>query len=754
MGDGVEEEFQKVILEPDQFNGLIGNFIGNAVSEKFGGGAAGNLIGDLAGNFLGGGGGNSGGNDFGNLLDGFFGGGRDNNSGGGGRSSGGGNLDDILGGLLGGKSNKGDRYDSSYDNSGKSRKRDKVIGFLGDILSKKGNDNRGEMINILGIGGLISGLVSGGGGGGRGGTSGGPNTSVGGLRGGVVNLIGDLVGEAGHRFLGIDPSTGRMIGAIAGNVLFDLGGKDNKLSDIGKIVLDNIISGKYQRDVRPFVPPSPRRGGTAPSRHETEAALDFYTERDRCIQNKELFEDPHFPADDSSLFYSENPGKRIVWKRPNEIVKEPVLIDSGHSRFDVIQGSLGDCWLIAGAASLTLRDELFYRVVVPDQSFTESYAGIFHFTFWSAGKWVDVVIDDRLPVDANTGELVYIHSESNNEFWSALFEKAYAKLHGSYEALKGGTTSEIMTDCTGGISEFIDLTTPPKNCLQMIMKGFEMGSLFGCSIEADQYTYEAKMPNGLVKGHAYSITACKLVNGPNGQTCLLRIRNPWANEVEWKGAWSDNSSEWDYIDRSEREQMGIVFAHDGEFWMSYEDFMANFEKMEICNLGPDVMDEIAQMTGVKPHTQTWSANTHEASWVANQSAGGCRNYLRTFANNPQIRVQLSDSDPNDADDLVTVIFSLMQKHRRLLKKQGLDNLAIGFAVYDAGNMTGPLDQSFFAANKSYCRSPAFINLREMTARFRVPPGNYVIVPSTFEPNEEAEWMLRIFTNGFIESEEL
>jgi len=33
---------------------------------------------------------------------------------------------------------------------------------------------------------------------------------------------------------------------------------------------------------------------------------------------------------------------------------------------------------MAAAANLTLRDELFYRVVPPDQSFTENYAG---FTF-------------------------------------------------------------------------------------------------------------------------------------------------------------------------------------------------------------------------------------------------------------------------------------------------------------------------------------------------------------------------------------
>lgn len=55
-----------------------------------------------------------------------------------------------------------------------------------------------------------------------------------------------------------------------------------------------------------------------------------------------------------------------------------MLISEGQTRFDVIQGELGDCWLMAAAASLTLRDELFYRVVPPDQSFTENYAGQLH----------------------------------------------------------------------------------------------------------------------------------------------------------------------------------------------------------------------------------------------------------------------------------------------------------------------------------------------------------------------------------------
>jgi calpain, invertebrate len=469
-----------------------------------------------------------------------------------------------------------------------------------------------------------------------------------------------------------------------------------------------------------------------------------------------LFEDPEFPATDSSLFFKERLPIKIEWKRPREFCPNPEFITGGASRFDVRQGQLGDCWLLASIASLSMHQELFSRVVSSDQTFSSGdYCGMFRFNFWSFGEWKEVVVDDRLPT--SKGQLIFMHSAEQNEFWSALLEKAYAKLMGSYEALKGGTQSEAMEDFTGGITENFDLKQDaPQNLFDIMCRAQTRSSLMGCSIDADPRQLEARLPNGLIMGHAYSITDVKAVDikvpGKQGKIQLIRIRNPWGNEEEWKGAWGDKSNEWSLISEAERERLGLSFSDDGEFWMSFQDFVKNFEKLEICHLGPQSMEGNV-MEGTQK--RRWEMCLENGAWKRRLNAGGCRNYIDTFWTNPQFRVQVVDPDENDDDNKGTVIIGLMQMNMRRKMKEGAELNTIGYTIYRLEDPNcGPLDIKFFKYNASVAKSPAFINTREVCGRHKLAPGIYCIVPSTFEPDQEAEFLLRIFSEKPNESGEL
>uniref|UniRef100_A0A1A9WAE2 Calpain catalytic domain-containing protein n=1 Tax=Glossina brevipalpis TaxID=37001 RepID=A0A1A9WAE2_9MUSC len=473
---------------------------------------------------------------------------------------------------------------------------------------------------------------------------------------------------------------------------------------------------------------------------------DFETIRSQCLASGSLFEDPLFPASNESLMFSRRPDRYVEWLRPHEISDDPQFFVEGFSRFDVQQGELGDCWLLAATANLTQDSNLFFRVVPPDQSFEENYAGIFHFCFWQYGKWVDVVIDDRLPT--SRGELLYMNSAEKNEFWSALLEKAYAKLHGSYEALKGGSTCEAMEDFTGGVTEWYDLKEAPSNLFSILAKAVERNSMMGCSLEPDPNVLEAETPEGLIRGHAYSITKVCMIDivTPNrtGKIPMIRLRNPWGNEAEWNGPWSDGSPEWRYIPENQKYEIGLNFDRDGEFWMSFQDFLNHFDRVEICNLCPDSLTE-DQQNACK---RKWETSMFEGEWTAGVTAGGCRNFLETFWHNPQYVITLEDPDEEDDDGKCTIIVALMQKNRRSKRNLGMECLTIGFAIYhltDRDMQTRPQGINFFKYHASVARSPHFINTREVTARFKLPPGHYLIVPSTFDPNEEGEFIIRVFS---------
>ncbi|CAL8072205.1 unnamed protein product [Orchesella dallaii] len=585
--------------------------------------------------------------------------------------------------------------------------------------------------------------------------------------------------------------------------------------------------------------------------------------RRKYMEAKQLFEDPLFPPNDNSLGLGRQFTGRVQWKRPTELTESPRLFVEKASSKDVTQGRLGNCWLVAACAALTTVKEL-WKTVVPDYKLQEwdptrpeQYAGIFHFRFWRTGKWVDVVIDDLLPVDAE-GQLIFCHSTTQNEFWSALLEKAYAKLCGSYGALDGGNLCDALIDFTSGIGEMINLREgytsleSKEKLRKQMLRRHDEHALMCCAISTnDSSLFETRTRTGLVIGHAYGITSVKEINvGTAGlmsifksgeKITLLRLRNPWGSK-EWTGAFSDgvnqgasgggdtnntqlhsastsrvgadesededdegsdipnsklrafdNSSislgsgpstsgrshapaaasniatnispsyknvkkyrnefaytqeqllnmnsrspEWVKIPKSEKEKLGLTFEDDGEFWIPYEDFAAEFTDLSVCQL---------VNTSIFSFRKTWSENNLFGQWTNPHRAGGCPNH-DTFLRNPQYYFDV----PKEGLELM---IQIIQTDRRGVSENNdsarrAEYNSIGFHVMKVeDNREHRLHKmQKKAVTSDYCKT------RSMFFQGNLDEGRYVVVPTTFEPGIATEFLMRVYSDAAIAVKEL
>uniref|UniRef100_A0A914QPZ2 Calpain catalytic domain-containing protein n=1 Tax=Panagrolaimus davidi TaxID=227884 RepID=A0A914QPZ2_9BILA len=190
---------------------------------------------------------------------------------------------------------------------------------------------------------------------------------------------------------------------------------------------------------------------------------------------------------------------------------------------------------------------------------------------------------------------------------------------------------------------------------------------------------------------------------------------------------------------------------DGEFWMSFDDFKTNFEILEICHVDPTVMEECHSGSH-----NSWSVKTFHGAWCSGKTAGGPpKKSLKTFSKNPQYLIKLM-GDANDEEH--TLIIGILQKYRRELTHEGVETLSIKFAIYKLGNNDEvvddqKMDKIFFAKTKPVFESDLiyYESFREVSSRLHLLPGGYLIVPFTHNPEEEANFMLRIFSDGIIES---
>lgn len=470
--------------------------------------------------------------------------------------------------------------------------------------------------------------------------------------------------------------------------------------------------------------------------------------QETLLNSGKLFEDKAFPPNHRSL-KRRGINPNITWKRPHQIVKKPVFMREA-TYYDLFQGELGNCWFIAGVNVLIIQSQpLFKNVVPPNQTFNKgTYTGLFRFNFWQYGKWTEVLIDDFLPVSRVSGQLCYCYNRKEpDEFWCSLLEKAYAKLHGSYEHLDSGSIHNALVDMTGGLSEKIDLKKgkiTPEKLFETLSKMWTMSTMIGLVIFGDDNTpVPTETPQGLIKDHAYAVTKLATVTYKNKKENLLRIRNPWGR-IEWNGSWSDKSQEWSALSESDKEKTGLVIDHEGEFWISIRDVMKYFDLVDLCHQEKGAM--MAVLGEDKEQRKGWSCYTYNDNWVHGVSDGGSDRSSESYWNNPQFIIDLEKETGK-----TTTIVSLMEIMDR--NKSRMD-IFTGFDVLkiESGTPCPLANENYEKANLVFEKRATETEWRENTLCMDLDSGKYVVIPYTQLAGKASRFLLRIFAEKDIDSE--
>ncbi|KAG7479123.1 calpain-9-like [Solea senegalensis] len=483
---------------------------------------------------------------------------------------------------------------------------------------------------------------------------------------------------------------------------------ENSFDDVDSVCSDELLGSQSRRWLADLL-----SGDMPPESGEVSA-----------VGRDGLFVDYHFPLGELEM----QPGVR--WKRPKEICPSPQFIINGATHLDIRQGKLNDCWFLSAIASLAVHRSLLIKVVPLEQSFKEGYNGSFTFKFWQYGQWEEVRIDDLLPTQNN--KLIYLSSPDRYEFWSSLLEKAYAKLKGGYRALDMGFPHEAMVDMTGGVTEVLNISLLPQDLPTILQHLLSKGALINCA--NCQGALETRNELGIMFRHAYSLTAVEKVKSAHGTEDLVRILNPWGN-TEWEGPWSDvNGPEWNRVSPEEQKRLQRIRREDGEFWMSISDFRQQFEVMEVCHLCENFKDSSFSV-------QPWSCIMLHGNWVPRITAGGSPRG-GWFWQNPQFFFDLSEVDSNSAGSQTTCSFvlALMQKHQR---RRHAD-LAISLHIFLAQSSKTYLSSEDLKI-RPVLSCPHYSTRREVVLRGSLPPGRYIIIPSTAEPNQQGSFLLRVLT---------
>eukprot|EP00736_Rhodelphis_marinus_P001783 Rmarinus@m.4088 len=445
----------------------------------------------------------------------------------------------------------------------------------------------------------------------------------------------------------------------------------------------------------PHRPPEPYEFPECKPR-DPNALQKLFVIAEECHRKRARFTDPDFPPRNDSVFFhrdgtepanhdpflcslTDGRGRpTLTWLRPTEIVSQNsyVVLPMEPHPNDVFVGILEDAYLISAFRELARRGML--GGVILDQYLPWGVIGVNLFVF---GKWHVIIIDDLLPChETNTAWVPVFSTPSGDHswnpaadpeapFWGMLMEKAFAKLHGSYQALSDGVAGDVISYVTGCLlkhvhlwgDEFVtadagaklfeilhDVVLPvsmrspkkiPDPLTDITLWGALHNTMAFCSGNAPDVRNIGKVDSGTLRevedgltlGSSYPVLACSRVNkhrvvGLNDFRGLLKRTGEWSvHSRQWNPqARTTFACETGFLppcglgDDHDRKRSSLALTGEVQVTgpkyegvtscMPYREFLLLFSSLDLC--------------GTPPTDYGFHRSFLKGSWKAGQSAGG------------------------------------------------------------------------------------------------------------------------------------
>jgi len=329
------------------------------------------------------------------------------------------------------------------------------------------------------------------------------------------------------------------------------------------------------------------------------------------------FTDSEFPPQASSLGAVSGDtaggkvfkGHNVEWIRADELCDEGMqLFAEGVNSQDIMQGQLGDCWLLAAMACLAEYPGAIYKLFKTKH---RDPRGKYKIRLYDGQKerWKTMVVDDYIPCVAATRRPLFTRP-NGKEMWVLLLEKAFAKFCGSYSNIEAGHTIWALKAMTGDKArlfqrsgtvwkrvDFHNVQSPTDKRASAFTDPGERhdnNSFFEIlrKYDARQSCISiggASGQGGLIRGHAYSVLKVRVAAGYR----LVQIRNPHSHGGEWQGDWSDHSPLWNRLPEVKNavkhdSSLSAKEHDDGIFWMAWEDFVQHWDHVDIVDRSLDI----------------------------------------------------------------------------------------------------------------------------------------------------------------------